>query len=56
MAFLAAIVSDEEYQRLLEIAARKGKTVSEVVAEAVHVYLALSMPVAEPRLVRVMEQ
>ena len=55
--FLAAVVSDEEYERLLEIAARKGKTVAEVVAEAVHVYLLLEAPAApvEPRLVRIHE-
>ena len=56
MAFLAAVVSDEEYERLLEIAARKGKTVAEVVAEAVHAYLLLSEPRGEPRLVRIHEQ
>ena len=55
--FLATMVSEEEYEKLLRLAAAKGKSVPELVAEAVHVYLLLEAPAApvEPRLVRIHE-
>ena len=54
-AYLAVMVDEETYERLAALAARKGRDVASIVAEAVHAYLLLSEPVAEPRLVRIHE-
>ena len=48
MSYLAVELSDEVCEALRDVAARRGKTVPEIVREALMLYLRLAMYDAEP--------